>query len=133
MIKKVRTMHHVWRDYQAIREKAKFDHDPRVHLLVERGSFLGRDHYYYLKGDEVKSLVDIPEGMSGIIHNQHWELCNPREYFSSLREADDFIRILFDDHEMEEIDYSESCITQDEVRKMFGMKEWQQPEGDDSE
>jgi hypothetical protein len=123
MIKKVKAMHWVWRDYQIMKESAKHEYDPRIRLLAERGSFLGRDHYYYIKGNEIKSLVNIPKGMSGIIREEHWELCNPREYFDDLYSAEVFIRILFEDKDIEEIDHSDKCLQQDDIRKMFGMAE----------
>ena len=104
-------------------EGARREINPRIRLIAERGSFLGRDHYYYLKDNELKSLVNIPEGMSGLIHHEHWELCNPREYFGDLNYADNFIKELFNDDEIEEIDLSEECLTHDQVRQRFGMSE----------
>jgi hypothetical protein len=123
MIKKIKAMHWIWRDYQKIVTDARYEIDPRIRLIAERGSFLGKDHYYYVKGDEIKSLVNIPKGMSGLIHHEHWELCNPREYFGDLNSADDRIKELFNEDEIEEIDHSNECLSQDDIRKMFGLKE----------
>jgi hypothetical protein len=122
-IKRIKAMHWVWRDYQWIAEKARHEQDPRIQLLAERGSFLGKDHYYYVKGNEIKSLVNIPEGMSGIIHDEHWELCNPRKYFARVEQADNFVRACFSDTDIEEIDHSDKCLDQDDIREMFGIPE----------
>jgi len=115
-------MHHIWRDYQKIVKDARYEIDPRIRLIAERGSFLGKDHYYYIKGNELKSLVNIPEGMSGFMRPEHWELCNPQTLFPTLESADAFIRKEWNDNEMELIDLSDKCMTQEEIRSMFKMK-----------
>jgi hypothetical protein len=116
VIKIVKTKHYIYAEYERLKETYPYNY--------KLPCFIGKYHYYFIKGDEVCSLVDMrdPEA-NKFLHRGRYELCHPHNYFNTIEEAINFMEGYFKDDVIEWINVTDKSLTQPQVREMLGIPE----------
>jgi hypothetical protein len=113
-IKVIKTKHYIYEEYERLKEAY-----PSNFRLP---CFIGKYHYYFVKNNEICSLVDTPDpDILETSHRGRYELCHPRNYFNTVEEAINFMEEYFNDDKIDWIDCTDKSLSQPQVRKMLAL------------